>query len=87
MQSENSTPRIIRKIAVIEVSYIRDAQIYTADPDDFDGEDGFADLKYPCHYVGIFEGADDDEIRQKAAGNAGVHPGVITLIDIPPSVV
>jgi ribosomal protein L37AE/L43A len=73
---------VIKMIAVIGDGYIRDAQVYTADPDYIDENSEFADLKCPCQYVGIFEGGDPDDVKRKAAVHAGVHPGVITLIDI-----
>ena len=76
----------MKKIAIIE-GYIRDAQIYTGDPaaldsDDQDWENHYSDLKNPCQYVGIFEGETDDIIIKQAAECEGVHPGIITLIDI-----
>jgi len=72
------------RIAVIEDGYVRDAQIFTADPaimeTDPDWENNFHDLKYPCQYVGIFVGIDENDIRKQAADHEGVHPDVITLI-------
>jgi len=76
----------MRKIAVVENGYVRDSQIYTGNPEDIDvdpkWEWNFNDVGNPCQYVGIFEGETDDEITKKAAEYEGVHPGVITLIDI-----
>jgi len=75
---------MIRRIAVIQDGYVRDTQIFVADPDiieeDPKWEDWFRDVKYPCLYVGIFEGETEDEILQKAADNEGVRPGIISLI-------
>lgn len=74
----------VTKIAVIEDGYVRDAQIYTGNPDDLDKEDfenHFTDLKNPCQYIGIFNGANDEDVLKKAAEHEGVHPGIITLID------
>jgi|GEM_PF-2684656 len=42
----------------------------------------FFDLKYPRHFVGVFDGATEDEILRKAADKQGVHPDTITLIPI-----
>ena len=40
----------------------------------------FADLKYPSQFVGVFEGANEDEIIKKAVAYQGVHPDALTLI-------
>jgi hypothetical protein len=77
----------MRKIAIIENGYVRDAQIYTGDPadigdDDLSWEHNFVDLLYPCQYVGVFDGETDDEICKKAAASEGVHPGIISLVAI-----
>ena len=73
----------MKRIAVIEGSYVRDAQVFTANPEiienDPNWDENFGDLDC-CHYVGIFEGADEDEICKKAADHQGVHHGVISLI-------
>ena len=75
---------IMKKIAIIENDYVRDTQIFTENPDtiqnDPDWIDKFVDVKYPCQYIGIFEGSDENEIRQKAADNFGIHAGIISLI-------
>ena len=75
----------MKRIAVIEDGYVRDSQIFTADPqimdEDENWEDNFDDLKNPCQYVGVFDGEDEAQIKQKAADSEGVHPDVITLID------
>jgi len=76
---------MLKRIAVIEGSHVRDTQIFTTDPilieNDEDGwEENFCDVKYPCHYVGIFEGVDESEIRRKAAESEGVHIDTISLI-------
>ena len=76
----------MKKIAVIEGSYVRDSQIYTGNPESVDvdpsWENYFTDVKYPCQFIGIFEGETDSEILQKAAEEIGVQPGVVTLIEI-----
>jgi len=76
----------MKRIAIIEDGFVRDSQVFTADPaimeTDPDWEDNFCDLKYPCHYEGIFEGDSEKEIRSKVAELIGVHPGVITLIEV-----
>lgn len=76
----------IKRVAIIEDGFVRDAQVFTADPviieKDPDWENNFSDLKAPCHFVGIFEGIDEDEILVKAAEHAGVYPDVISLIEI-----
>ena len=73
----------MKRIAIIEDGYVRDTQIYTANPDiiekDPDWENHFTDVKYPCLYLGVFEGFDEDEIRRKAAESQGVHPDVISF--------
>jgi len=78
----------LRKIAVVEDGYVRDTQIYIGDPaalneDNQDWENDFGDIKYPCQYVGIFEGESDEEIKAAAAAVEGVHPDIISLIEIP----
>lgn len=76
----------MKRIAIIENGFVRDSQVFTADPaiieTDPDWEDNFSDLKNPCQYVGVFEGVTEEEIRSKAANLEGVHPDVITLIEI-----
>lgn len=76
----------IKRIATIEGSYARDTQIFGADPaiieKEPDWEDKFIDVKYPGLFVGVYEGAGEDEIRIKAAVGLGVHPDVITLTEI-----
>ena len=73
----------MKRIAIIENEYIRDTQVFSEDPatiaSDPDWMDKFVDVKYPSQYIGIYEGIDDDEIRQKAADNFGVHAGIISL--------
>lgn len=76
------------KIAIVEDGYVRDTQIYTGDPeklndDNQEWENNFSDSKYPCQYIGIFEGESDDEICKKAAEIEGVHPHIISLIEMP----
>ena len=77
-----------KKIAVIWDNYARDTQIYYGDPKALDGEcegdgDGdWVDAKYPCHYVGVFAGETDEKIQEAAANSIGVHPGIISLIEI-----
>jgi hypothetical protein len=81
----------MKKIAVIEDGYVRDSQLYTGDPanigDDTDWENNFIDIKNPCQFVGIFEGETEDEIKRKAAKYEGVHPGIISLINLDGNVV
>jgi len=81
----------MKKIAIVEDGYVRDSQIYKGNPEDIDAdpdwEDYFTDVKYPCQYIGIFEGETDNEILQIAATHEGVHPGVVTLIDMDGGVV
>ena len=83
---EGYTVPIVQRIAIIESGYVRDTQVFTADPaiveTDTDWEDHFKDVKNFAHFVGIFEGTDDEDIRNRAAAFEGVHPGVISLIDI-----
>ena len=75
----------MKRIAIIEGSYVRDTQVFTEDPriieENSDWEDHFADIKYPCQYVGVFEGSDENTIRNRAAFTAGVHPDAISLVD------
>jgi hypothetical protein len=76
----------MKKVAVVEDSYVRDSQIYTGDPEsidvDPDWENYFVDVRYPRQFIGIFEGETENEILCKAAEQGGIHPGVITLINI-----
>lgn len=73
-------------IALIENGYARDTQIFNGTPDgmnnDCDWENNFLDVKYPIHYLGIFEGVTEEEIRDNAADPLGVHPDIITLIPV-----
>lgn len=78
----------LKKIAVITDGYVRDGQVYLgdaassdADPDWQFGDD-FVDLKYPCQFIGIFEGESDIEIAAAAAVSIGVAPDIISLIEI-----
>ena len=81
----------MQKIAVIEDGFVRDAQLYIGNPADIevvpDWENNFVDLKNPCQFVGIFAGETDAEIKRKAAEYEGVHPEVITLINMDGGVV
>ena len=74
----------MKRIAIIE-GYIRDAQIFAANPkiigEDDNWEDNYVDLSNPCQYIGIFEGYNEESIAKAAAETEGVHPDVITLID------
>ena len=74
----------MRRIAIITDAYVRDAQVFSKNPDimcnDENWEDYFTDVKNPCLYIGIFESADEDEIAFKASNSAGVHHDSITLI-------
>lgn len=76
----------MKRIAVIDSNYIRDAQVYIGDPDktedDYYCGDDFADVKYPCQYLGIYKGTDENEIRKQAADSFGVNPGVISLMPL-----
>ena len=85
---------IITRIAIIEEEYVRDAQVFAGDPamteeneDNLDyennlyWEENFRDIS-PNVYIGIFKGADENEIRIKAAKIQGVHPNTISLIEI-----
>jgi DNA-directed RNA polymerase subunit RPC12/RpoP len=74
----------MKRIAVIEGSYVRDAQVFNADPaiieNDPNWDENFSDLN--CyHFIGIFEGEDENAIYAKAAANQGVHADIISLID------
>ena len=75
----------MKRIAIIEDGYVRDSQVFAADPKiievDENWEDNYIDIGNPCQYIGIFEGAGEDEILRKAADYEGVHPDVVTLID------
>ena len=76
----------MKRIAVIEGSYVRDTQVYNDDPmyinQDPNWNDNFGDVYKPCQYVGVFEGIDGYEIRCKAAKDFGVHPDIISLIPL-----
>ena len=76
----------MKRIAIVENGYVRDSQIFTADPaiieTDLCWENKFSDLKNPCQYIGIFEGVNEEEILSKAALYEGIHPGVISLVDV-----
>ena len=74
----------MKRIAIIEGSYVRDAQVFNSDPaiieNDPDWDENFSDLSC-CHFIGVFEGGDENEILKKAAARQGVHPDIISLID------
>ena len=76
----------MKKIAIVENGFVRDSQIYTGEPNDIDvepsWEDNFSDFKNPRQYIGIFERKTKKEISEKAAKHEGVHPDIITLIDM-----
>ncbi|MCL2227923.1 MAG: hypothetical protein FWB97_09945 [Oscillospiraceae bacterium] len=75
----------MRKIAIIENGFVRDTQVFAADlatlGTDPNWEDYFIDLKNPCHFIGIVEGWNQDDILNRAAELEGVHTDVITLLD------
>jgi len=77
---------MVKQIAVIKDAYIRDTQVLSADPEwaaeNLAWDDNFIDVKYPCLYIGIFEGIDETEIKSKAAATLGVHPDIVSLIAI-----
>ena len=76
----------MKKIVIIKECYVRDAQVLSVSlefaAENLAFDDNFIDVKYPSLYLGEFEGVDEDEIRTKAAKYQGVHPDIITLIDI-----
>jgi len=78
----------MKRIAVIEGSYVRDAQVFNADPaiidDDPNWDENYSDLSC-CHFIGIFDGNDEEAICNKAADCQGVHPDVISLIPLKPT--
>ena len=73
----------MKRIAIIEESYVRDAQVLSVVPDfteeNKDFSENFIDVDYPCLYLGVFEGSDEDEIRKKAADSIRVHPDIISF--------
>lgn len=73
----------MRKIVVIGSSYIRDSQIYTGDPDDnnISYSDKWEDVKYPNLYLGIGEGKDEDEIKERFAKSLGISKEIIDLYE------
>jgi len=76
----------MRKIAIIEDGYVRDVQVFVENPDVIENspnwEEYFRDVQYPALYIGIFEGVDEDAIKKKAAEYQGVHPDIISLIEV-----
>lgn len=77
---------MMKCVAIIQDRYVRDAQVFSGDPaimeSDPDWESNNCDVKYPSLYVGIYEGTDENAIRDKAAESQGVHRDVITLIKV-----
>jgi len=78
---------IIKKIVTIDSGYVRDTQVYLGNPaletnEDWESGENFTYIKYPRHFVGIFEGDSEDEIRQLAAKQEGLDPAIFTLEDI-----
>jgi predicted Zn-dependent protease with MMP-like domain len=75
----------MKRIACIECDYVRDTQVFEGDPgnipEDADMFDMYIDVKRPCQFIGIYEGADEGEIKAKAAERFGVHPDIISLYD------
>lgn len=75
----------MKRIAIINSQFVRDTQVFTGNPvvkTIYNPEDQFADLKYPCHFIGIFIGENCKDIKIKAASSLGVDPNIITLIKI-----
>jgi hypothetical protein len=73
----------MKRIAIIEEGYIRDAQLFYGEndklgDDDYDHEEFYKDFS-PVHFIGVFEGDDEYEIKRKAAEQEGVHPGIVSL--------
>ena len=76
----------MKRIAIIEDGYVRDTQVFTANPDTIDKnpdwENNFGDVKYPCLYVGVHKGKSEAEIRNNVATTLGIHPDIISLVVI-----
>ena len=84
---------MMRRIAVIGDGFARDAMLFTGDPAtisedgdiyDPDWEDKYVEVKNTCLFVGVFEGASEDEIKKIAAEQEGCHSDIISLIAEPP---
>ena len=80
----------MKRIAIISDGYVRASQVFTGDPTIIseesknyhpDWEDQFCELKHSAHYIGLFEGINEEAILNVAAVSEGVHPGIITLIN------
>ena len=80
------TATFMKRVAVIQDSYVRDTQVFVGNPraieNDMSWWNDFVDVRHPCHYAGIFDGENENEILNKAAEYMGVHSDVITLIDV-----
>lgn len=76
----------MKRIAIVEDGYVRDAQIYTGSIEDIKSdpnwENKFVDMKATCQFIGVIEGESEADILRKAANLEGVHPDIITLISV-----
>ena len=74
----------MKRIAIINENYLRDAQVFTASSalyeDDPWSDENYRDF-YSNHFIGIFEGTDEDGICIKAAESMDIHPDAISLIE------
>ena len=74
----------IKAVALINDSYVRDAQVLTDDPravEDYYGDDSNWSDYCGSFFIGIYEGT-EAEIREKAAAYAGVHPNAVNVVGI-----
>ena len=76
---------MVKKIAIIDNPYVRDAQVFHGDPrnddDIWENDENWFDSEMPV-FVGIFEGTNIEEVRAAAAESANVHPESITLLGL-----
>jgi len=75
----------MRRIAIIGNGFVRDVQIFVADPeatsDNEEWEDHFSDFNGASIFLGIYEGAGETEIREAVASKYNIHPNTISLVN------
>lgn len=70
-------------IVLVKSDYIRDAQIYTGSHFDnpIDDEIHWKDFT-PTHYVGIFKGADEEDVVLEASEMTGFNKEILEAVEM-----
>ena len=82
----------ILRVACIASSYLRDTQVFAGSESDFNNNNSWFRITHDDlwqdievnHYIGVFEGENEDDIKAQAASIANAQPYMIILEDITP---